>query len=232
MTLYLNKKWITPHWISIYSVPLLPFNLCYLISLKHWIPLLSNQQKYFRGKRNPSITVGVLSCWFFVTPWTVACQAPLSRGFPRQEYWSGFSFPPPGDLPDPGIESGLLHCMQILYQLNYEGRLFLQLYLYLNTEILNIYLFFFTSELIKHRVSEGGGMIAIQTWKVYLARWKLREKLDFMTSHLCWRRKRQPTPVLLPGESRGQGSLVGYGPWGHKESDTTEWLHFHFHSFV
>ena len=168
----------------------------------------------------------------FVTSWTAACQFPLSMKSSRQEYWSGFSFPPPGDLPDPGIESGLLHCMQILYQLNYEGRLFLQLYLYLNTEILNIYLFFFTSELIKHRVSEGGGMIAIQTWKVYLARWKLREKLDFMTSHLCWRRKRQPTPVLLPGESRGQGSLVGYGPWGHKESDTTEWLHFHFHSFV
>ena len=40
----------------------------------------------------------------FVTPWTVAHQAPLSMGFPRQEYWSGLSFPSPGDLPDPGIE--------------------------------------------------------------------------------------------------------------------------------
>ena len=40
----------------------------------------------------------------FVTPWTVACQAPLSVGFPRQEYWSGLPFPSPGDLPDPGIE--------------------------------------------------------------------------------------------------------------------------------
>ena len=38
------------------------------------------------------------------TPWTVAHQAPLSMGFPRQEYWSGLSFPPPGHLPDPGIE--------------------------------------------------------------------------------------------------------------------------------
>ena len=38
-------------------------------------------------------------------PWTVARQAPLSMGFPRQEYWSGLPFPPPGDLPDPGIES-------------------------------------------------------------------------------------------------------------------------------
>ena len=40
----------------------------------------------------------------FATPWTVARQAPLSMGFPRQEYWSGLAFPPPGDLPDPEIE--------------------------------------------------------------------------------------------------------------------------------
>ena len=40
----------------------------------------------------------------FATPWTVARQAPLSMGFPRQEYWSGLPFPIPGDLPDPAIE--------------------------------------------------------------------------------------------------------------------------------
>ena len=40
----------------------------------------------------------------FVNTWTVVHQAPLSMEFPRQEYWSGLSFPPPGDLPDPGIE--------------------------------------------------------------------------------------------------------------------------------
>ena len=38
------------------------------------------------------------------TTWTVACQAPLSLGFSRQEYWSGLSCPSPGDLPNPGIE--------------------------------------------------------------------------------------------------------------------------------
>ena len=38
------------------------------------------------------------------TPWTVAHQAPLSRGLSRQEYWSGLPFPSPGDLPDPGSE--------------------------------------------------------------------------------------------------------------------------------
>ena len=42
--------------------------------------------------------------WRFVTPWTVACQAPLSMGFSRQEYWSGLPFPPPRDLYDPGIK--------------------------------------------------------------------------------------------------------------------------------
>ena len=40
----------------------------------------------------------------FVTPWTVAHQAPLPMGFPRQEHWSGLLFPSPGYLPDPGIE--------------------------------------------------------------------------------------------------------------------------------
>ena len=43
-----------------------------------------------------------------------------------------------------------------------------------------------------------------------------------------WRRKWQPTPVFLPGESRGWRSLVGCSPWGCWESDTTEQLHFHF----
>ena len=40
----------------------------------------------------------------FETPMDLAQQAPLSMGFPRPEYWSGLPFPPPGDLPNPGIE--------------------------------------------------------------------------------------------------------------------------------
>ena len=49
----------------------------------------------------------LLSCVrLFVTPWTVARQAPLSKGFSRQEYWSGLPFPFPGDLPGPEIEPG------------------------------------------------------------------------------------------------------------------------------
>ena len=44
------------------------------------------------------------SCTTLVTPWTVTSQALLSMGFPRQKYWSGLPFPPPGDLPNPGTE--------------------------------------------------------------------------------------------------------------------------------
>ena len=43
----------------------------------------------------------------FVTPWTTARQASLSMEFSRNKYWSGLPFPSPGDLPDPGIKSGL-----------------------------------------------------------------------------------------------------------------------------
>ena len=45
---------------------------------------------------------------------------------------------------------------------------------------------------------------------------------------LFWRRQWHPTPVLLPGKSHGRRSLVGCSPWGREESDTTEWLPFHF----
>ena len=51
---------------------------------------------------------------------------------------------------------------------------------------------------------------------------------DPWVGKIPWRRKWQPTPIFLPGESHGRRSLVGYSPWGGKESDTTERLHFHF----
>ena len=46
------------------------------------------------------------SCLLFGTPWTVACQAPLSMEFSRQEYQSEYPFPSPGDRPNPGIKPG------------------------------------------------------------------------------------------------------------------------------
>ena len=47
---------------------------------------------------------------------------------------------------------------------------------------------------------------------------------DPWVGKIPWRRKWQPTAVFFPGESHGQRSLVGYSPWGRKESDLTEWL--------
>ena len=59
----------------------------------------------------------------FAAPWTVAHLAPLSMGFSRQEYWSGLSFPPPGDLLTQGSNLHLLcllHSQQILYPRNHQ----------------------------------------------------------------------------------------------------------------
>ena len=61
------------------------------------------------------------SCLTFVTPWTVACQAPLSVGFFRQEYWSGLLFLFQGIFLTQESNPGLLHCRQMIYQLSYEG---------------------------------------------------------------------------------------------------------------
>ena len=65
----------------------------HVVSVESYFPLLWNGCTH------------VLSCvWLFMTPSTVAHQAPLPMELSRQEYWSGLLFPSPGDLPDPGIE--------------------------------------------------------------------------------------------------------------------------------
>ena len=55
-----------------------------------------------------------------------------------------------------------------------------------------------------------------------------RPRFNLWVGKMPWRRKWQPTPVLLPGKFHGWRSLGGYSPWGRKEWDTTERLHFHF----
>ena len=66
----------------------------------------------------------------------------------------------------------------------------------------------------------------------WLRRWSIclqcgRPGFKPCVGKISWRRKWQPTPVFLPGKSHGWRSLVGYSPWGHKESDMTERLHSH-----
>ena len=73
------------------------------------MPIFINTFEFDFYLKNLNTYGCVLSCfshvWLCETLWTVACQAPLSMGFSRQEYWSGLPFPPPGDFPNPGIES-------------------------------------------------------------------------------------------------------------------------------
>ena len=55
----------------------------------------------------------------------------------------------------------------------------------------------------------------------------MRPRFDPWVGKIPWRKAWQPTPLFLPGEYHGQRSLVGYSPWGRKESDTTEWFSIH-----
>ena len=79
--------------------------LCYTLTKL----IIFMYQKAFSICRNDRSEVKVIMAvlsrvQLFVTPWTVAQQAPLSMGFPRQEYWNGLTFPSPGDLLNPEIE--------------------------------------------------------------------------------------------------------------------------------
>ena len=65
-------------------------------------------------------------------------------------------------------------------------------------------------------------------WRIHLKR--VRPGFDSWVGKISWRRKWHPTPVFLPGKSHGWRNLVGYSPWGHKESETTEWLSLHLTS--
>ena len=70
----------------------------------------------------------------------------------------------------------------------------------------------------------AGWILKIEVCLIYAIKfWDLEPPI------LVWRRKWQPTPVFLLGESHGRRSLLGYSPWVAKESDMTERLHFHFH---
>ena len=89
--------------------------------------------------------------------------------------------------------------------------------LLLNTDFYLLKITQFNSpSLVAHRLKRLSGM------------WETR--VQSLGQEDPWRRKWNPTPLFLPGESHGGRSLVGYSPWGHKESDTTERLHFTFSS--
>ena len=131
------------------------------------------------------------------------------------------------------LNPGLPHCRQILYQLSHKG----------SPRTLEWAAYPFSRGSSWPRSRTGVSCIA----GGFFTNWAMREAMrgvwlikpcknqslsanDLFTSwHIntlllffFWRRQWQPTPVFLPGESRGQRSLVGCCPWGHTESDTTE----------
>ena len=69
-------------------------------------PLLLHHLVHIRPWNANTRDIGMVCLWLFVTLWTITHQSPLSMGLSKQEYWSGFPFPSPGDLPDPGIKPG------------------------------------------------------------------------------------------------------------------------------
>ena len=116
---------LTCYWPWMRDLPLwaILWPVKWVVMRKHWedawsVRLTTGSQRYLGpntwnlcGKKGVGVE-GPYACmlshftrvWLFGTPGTIGCQAPLSVGFSRQEYWSGWPCPPPGDLPDPGIE--------------------------------------------------------------------------------------------------------------------------------
>ena len=89
---------------------------------------------------------------------------------------------------------------------------------------------FMTSELLQKALTSSlVASLMAQMVTNLLAMQETRSK--FWVGKIPWRREWQPTPVFLPGETRGQRSLAGYSPWGCKESDMTERL-THTHTNV
>ena len=142
----------------------------------------------------------------------IAHQYLLSTRFSRQEYWSVLPFPSPGDLPNPRIEprSPTLQADTLTSEPPGKGCLDLKS---IGLQCL------FWSISSKAFTCNAGDASSIPGWRIsWYSSWYMYV--------LYWRRKWQPTPVFLPGESQGQRSLAGYSPWGHKESDTIEYTGF------
>ena len=76
----------------------------YIISIIESLPPVKRNHFFIPPNSNPMCAQSPSHIQLFVIPRAVACQAPLSLGFSRQEYQSGLPFPSPGDLPDPGIK--------------------------------------------------------------------------------------------------------------------------------
>ena len=127
----------------------------------------------------------MLSCFshiqIFVTPWTVAYQAPLSIEFSRHKYWSGFPCPPPGHLPNPGIKpmslmSPTLEGRFFTTSTVWEAHVYVCVYIYVNAHTLfcffwvNIPGILLTSDLKRDTWTLAiSTILCMKIWKVYYA---------------------------------------------------------------
>ena len=91
-------------WRLIFSMLIIVLRLCQMLK-GNWAGSMQDPLDHFCKSSVYSCMLSRFSrVQLFATPWTIALQAPLSMGFSRQEYCSGLPCPPPGDLPNPGIE--------------------------------------------------------------------------------------------------------------------------------
>ena len=160
--------------------------------------------------------------WLCVTLWTRAHQAPLSMGFSRQEYWSGLLCHLPGDLPEPGLELTSLTSPALQV-----GSLLLVPPGKPGLENMCTYMMNVEKAMAPHSSTLAWTIPWTEEPVRLQSMGSLRVGHDWATSlwlftFMHWRRKWQPTPVFLPGDSQGWGSLVGCRLWGRTESDTIE----------
>ena len=183
----------------------------------------ARRQDYNRTQRNTSggggavCALSLSSVQLFSTPWTVTHQAPLSLGFSRQEHWSGLPFPSPGDLPKPGMQPRSPALQADSLPLSHLGSIF-SIVVCISEKAMAPH-----SSTLAWKIpwtEEPGRLQSMGSLEL-----DTTERLHFhfsLFTFMHWRRKWQPTPVFLPGESQGWGSLVGCHLWGRTESDTTE----------
>ena len=165
------------------------------------------------------VYVHLLSCfsptWLFVTPWTLAHQAPLCMGFSRPQYWSGLPCPPSGDLPDPGIKAKSLMSAALAggfftTSTTWEAHVYIHIKVY-------IYIYILFQILFHCSLFQDAEY----------------SPLSILYIVVCiWRRQWHPTPVLLPGKSHGRRAW-----WAviHGVAKSQTWLSdftftFHFHA--
>ena len=166
---------------------------------------------------------------YFVTPWTIAHQALLSMDFPGNNTRVGCHFLLQGIFPTQESNLHLLLARQILYHwATWEAKDLVTKQQQQYDKVIQLFVYIFLEKAMAPHFS-------ILAWKIpwteepgrlqTMGLWRVGH--DWATSlslfpFMHWRRKWQPTPVFLPGESQGRGSLVGCHLWGHTESDMTE----------